>query len=284
MSDESTRGGTRRHVGRAVRKEVRIDASPEAIYDAWAKPEEIARWFVDRAEGEMAPGETVTWVFESFGYRIPVEVFEAEPGEHLAFGGEPPGRPPALQEVTIEREGGVSVLRLVNSGFLEGPDWDEELDGVDSGWEMALATLKLQLERYPGRRRHHRIVVRPVGEAPYESVSPLFTTREGLERWIGGSARLGAEPPAVGSGIRLAPEGLPELDGEVLATPGHELLLSWPAVDGVLGLKSFRLGPEGRRVALDLGTWPGDGVEPPAAVTEWLDRAVERLAAVVANA
>ena len=277
MSGETTRGG-RRHVGRAVRKEIRIDASPEAVWDAWAKPEEIARWFVDAAEGEMAAGETVTWIWEAFGYRIPIEVYEAQRGEYLAFGGEPPGRPPALQEVTIAREGGTTVLRLVNSGFLEGPDWDEELAGTDSGWELALATLAHYLERYRGRDRTHRLEMRPVEQAPYDAVVPLYTTRAGLESWVGGAARPGAEPLHRGAPAALdLGDGL-TLDGEVLAAAPHELLLSWPETDGVLGLKAFKAGPS-RSVALDWSSWgAGDRV---AEVERWMTVAVDRLAAEV---
>jgi len=278
MSGETTRGG-RRHVGRTVRKEVRIDASPEAVYDAWAKPDEIARWFVDQAEGEMSAGATVTWIWEAFGYRIPIEVYEAERGEYLAFGGEPPGRPPALQEVVIAREGGATVLRLVNSGFLEGPDWDEELAGVDSGWELALATLARYLERHRGRDRAHRLEMRPVEGMSYDAVVPLYTTRAGLETWTGGPARLGDEPLARGSSVALDPGAGLALDGEVLAAAPHELLLSWPETDGVLGLKSFKAGPR-RAVALDWSSWGGG--ETSEEVERWMTAAVDRLAAAVA--
>lgn len=277
---EPTIGGTRRrHHGRAVRKEIEIDASPEALWDAWAKPEEIARWFVDRAEGEMAAGATVTWVFERFGYRLPIEVYDAEPGEYLAFGGEVPGRPPALQEVLIRREGGTTVLRLVNSGFLEGPEWDEELEGVDSGWEHALATLKRYLERYRGRDRAHHLALRPAGAFAFDALAPLYTTRAGLESWLA-AARLGAEPLEPGTGVRLDLGGGLTLDGEVLARSAWEVLLSWPELDGVLGLKGFRFG-EGRAVALALSSWPPPGSpadERRAAATAVLEAAAGRLA------
>jgi len=284
MSDGTTHGGERRHVGRAVRKEVRIHASPEAVWDAWAKPEEIARWFVDRAEGEMAPGETVAWIWESFGYRIPVEVYEAVRSEYLAFGGEPPGRPPALQEVFIEPAGGAgggTVLRLVNSGFLDGPDWDEELEGVDSGWELALATLARYLESYAGRDRAHCFEMRPLGQVAYAVVMQLFSTRRGLESWAGGSARLDVEPLRRGTSVNLGLAGGLTLRGEVLAASRREVLLSWPEVDGVLALKAFSAGPE-CAVALDWSSW--GGAERAPEVEAWLAAAADRLAACVADA
>lgn len=281
MSDfEGTGGAGRRHEGPVVRKEIAIDATPEEIWDAWAEPEGIARWFVDRAEGRMEPGATVTWIFESFGYRLPIEVYEAERGRKLVFGGEAPGRPPALQEVYVRQEGGSTLLRLANSGFAE--DDEEGKAGVDSGWEMALATLKHQLERYPGRTRVHHFVMRPAG-FEYDDLVPLFTTAEGLGRWLAPEAEVEPSPAELGSRVRVPADGeLPGLRGEVLARTPWEALLSWPELDAVLGLKGFRMG-EGRAVALDFSAWPEDGAEGEVSdeVRAVLDRAVERLAAAV---
>ena len=286
MSDRDRSGaGERRHVGPVVEKEIGIDATPEDVWDAWAEPEGIARWFVDRAEGRMEAGATVTWIFETFGYRLPIEVYEAVRGRTLVFGGEPPDRPPALQEVHVRQEGGSTLLRLANSGFLEGDE--EGFAGVDSGWEMALATLKHQLERYPGRSRLHHFVMRPA-RFEYEDVVPLFTTAEGLDRWLATGVEVAPAPAEPGSRVTVpASDELPAgLRGEVLARTPWEVLLSWPEQDGVLGLKAFKMGPE-RAVALDFSSWPEKGAEAGVgeAVGEELrtalDRAVERLAAAV---
>lgn len=286
MSDRDDSGaGARRHIGPVVRKEIAIDATPEEVWDAWAEPAGIARWFVDRAEGRMEPGATVTWIFETFGYRLPIEVYEAERATKLVFGGEPPDRPAALQEVHVRQEGGSTVLRLANSGFAE--DDEEGFAGVDSGWEMALATLKHQLERYPERTRVHHITIRPA-RFEYDALVPLFTTAEGLGRWLAPGAEVEPSPAELGSGVRVpAGDELPVgLRGRVLARTPWEVLLSWPELDAVLGLKGFKMG-EDRAVALDFSAWPqeGPGEGAEAGVGEELraalDRATERLAAVV---
>lgn len=284
MSDfEDTGGAGRRHVGPVVRKEISIDATPEEVWEAWAEPDGIARWFVDRAEGRMEADATVTWIFETFGYRLPIDVYEAEPGRKLVFGGEPPDRPPALQEVHVRQEGGSTLLRLANSGFLE--DDEEGRAGVDSGWEMALATLKHQLERYPGRTRVHHLAMRPA-RFEYADLVPLFTTAEGLGRWLAPGAEVAPSSAEAGSGVRVpASDDLPlGLRGEILARTPWEVLLSWPELDGVLGLKGFRMG-EGRAVALDFSAWPEAGAAEGVseAVRAALDRAVEKLAAAVSS-
>ena len=67
----------RKHRGRQLVVEMRTRATPEEVYEAWANPEEIARWFVDKARGSDEVGSTFTWIFEKFGYEIPYEVVAA---------------------------------------------------------------------------------------------------------------------------------------------------------------------------------------------------------------
>ena len=105
MSGRDEGGAERRHIGPVVRKEITIDATPEEVWEAWAEPEGIARWFVDRAEGRMEAGATITWIFETFGYHLPIEVYEAERGRTLVFGGEPPGGRRPSRRSTSGRRG-----------------------------------------------------------------------------------------------------------------------------------------------------------------------------------
>ena len=131
------------HLGRIIRAEIRTKASPQQAYDAWADPEKIAHWFPDSAEGRAEPGATITWVFDTFNYRVPYEVLVAQPPEKFTVRwNPPPGMNPGVLEVTISKEAGDTVIRLVNSGFREGAQWDDEFEGIDSGWRMSLAKLK----------------------------------------------------------------------------------------------------------------------------------------------
>ncbi len=49
------------HRGRSLKVEMRTRATPEAVWEAWADPEKIARWFVDRASGKPEVGTTFTF-------------------------------------------------------------------------------------------------------------------------------------------------------------------------------------------------------------------------------
>jgi uncharacterized protein YndB with AHSA1/START domain len=226
--------GQRKHHGRIIDTSVRINTSPHRAWLAWADPQHIANWFVDRAEGVAAPGEVMTWFFDAFNYRQPVPILDAEADRSLVIGsGDQPGPQglPYLMEITITSEGGGTVVRLVNSGFSHDARFDDEFEGVVSGWDMALATLKYWLEHHPDARRTHRIVIEPA-EYSWATLRPLFRSSEGRQ-WLSPSVPAGAT---------------------VLADTGREVLLAWAERGAVLGLKAFRMGPQSV-VALDMSAW-----------------------------
>jgi hypothetical protein len=197
----------------------------------------------------------------------------------LTFGGESPGRPPALQVVTLEPQGGRTLLRLSNSGFGEGPDADDELGGVDSGWELALATLRHWLESEPPGRAWSHLTLRPAA-FEYDRIQPLYRTPAGLLRWLADAAEVSPQPLRMGSAVTLAFPGGRRLAGRVLASSVREVLLSWPETEGTLGLKCFAMGPGTRALCLHFRAWPKD----PAALADvpaLLDAAVARLADAV---
>jgi len=224
----------RKRYGRTIETSTRIKTTPQRAWEAWADPEQIANWFVDRAEGRAAPGEVMTWIFDAFDYRQPVPIEEATPGEAFVIGsGDRPGPHghPYMLEITIASDRGETTIRLVNSGFREDAAFDDEFEGVVSGWTLALATLKHWLERFPERRRTHRIVIEPA-DYTLAQLRPLYATAAG-RGWLG---------------------SLMPADAPVLADTGREVLLAWHTRDAVLGLKAFKMGPQ-PMLALDLSAW-----------------------------
>ena len=152
--------GTRKHHGRIIDTTIRMKTTPMRVWEAWADPQQIANWFVDRAEGEGRAGNTVKWFFDAFSYSMDVPITESEPGKSFVTAGDMgPDGMPYVMEITIAKEGGDTVMRLVNSGFSEDPKKDESYKGTVSGWANALATMKLWLEQYPMRTRHHDLVL-----------------------------------------------------------------------------------------------------------------------------
>jgi uncharacterized protein YndB with AHSA1/START domain len=245
----------RKHHGRVIDTSVRLKTSPLQAWEAWADPQQIANWFVDRAEGKAEAGGTMKWFFDTFNYALDVPIVEAEPGRTFVTGGGPgPDGLPYLMEITIEKDGDETVVNLVNSGFSEKPEKDRGFKDTASGWQCALATMKTWLERYPRLKRRRTILMRPAADGS-NRLHALYATTDGRSTWL---------PPD-------APA-----EGELLCDTGTEVLLRWPAERAVLGLKSFMMGPQ-HMVALDLSQWSEQGDAISADTHERLNRALDRL-------
>jgi hypothetical protein len=168
-------------------------------------------------------------------------------------------------------------VELVNSGFLEGAEWDDEFQGVDSGWKGALAILKHYLENFRGRRKTALLSMQPAS-FEYEVLQPLFTTAEGLSRWLASSGTVGRP----GERYEIDLRGGGRASGRVLLWTGRESVLSWDEVSGTLELKVFSAGPGGRMVGLRMLSWdPDSGREQE--LQSMADASVGRLAALLGD-
>ncbi|HEX4914954.1 MAG TPA: SRPBCC domain-containing protein, partial [Vicinamibacterales bacterium] len=176
----------RKHHGRVIDTSIRVNTTPMRAWEAWADPQHIANWFVDRAEGKAEAGATMKWFFEAFNYALDVPIVEAEPGRTFVTGGGPhPGSDglPYLMEITIEKDGDATVVNLVNSGFSEKPEKDRSFKDTESGWQCALTTMKTWLERYPELRRRRTILMRPAAD-PHGRLHALYATADGRSKWL----------------------------------------------------------------------------------------------------
>jgi uncharacterized protein YndB with AHSA1/START domain len=147
--------------GREVEAEITINAPVEAVWKALTDAEELTRWFPIQAE--VTPGEGgrqwLSWGEELAG-ESRIEIWE--PHRHLrTVAPEQPWSAEAGEvaplriavDFYLEGRGGMTVLRLVHSGFGEGADWDTEYESVRSGWQLELRGLRHYLERHHGTPR-----------------------------------------------------------------------------------------------------------------------------------
>lgn len=269
MPDEKTFD----HKGSLIRAEIDTSATPQQAWEAWADPEKIAAWFVDRAAGEAKPGGTMTWFFDNFGYVLPYKVVDAVPGELFVLKWDPPQGDSGILEVRIERRGGATVIRLVNSGFRDDAQWKEEYEGVVSGWQMSLAILRHYLENHFGRKKSSLLITRPASFA-YEQLRLYFLETAKLSRWLTQSGGIGK----VGDAVQLDLREAGKLTGRVLAVTKWEAAISWEEIGGTLELKGFKMGPQ-RAVGLRCLSWRRSADEMKN-VESQLSKAVERLAAI----
>lgn len=297
------------HTGRRVERETRIAADPEKVWNAWTDPELIAGWFVERAVNRAEEGGRVTWAWDRFGMEIEQEVVVADSPRRLVLRAAERGEARIL-EVTLEGGVGETVVRVVESGFGEGPDVEGEIEGFDAGWAIALALLRRYVERWYGRSKSELIALRPVaGECA--RVRPYFRTPEGLAEWLTGDAEAGgdASAAAADAGRGAAPASAPEpgaptsarggetaasavdahprelvlrnggtVTGAVLEEAHDEFVRAWEEVDGTLEFKAFAVPGDSCVVGLRAVSWSRSQDEMDR-FQPVFDAAVERLAA-----
>ncbi|TQM02098.1 SRPBCC family protein [Pseudonocardia kunmingensis] len=221
---------------RRLEKRIELDAPPEQVWDAIATGPGIAAWFVPH-DVQPREGGTVEQDYGG-GFTTRGRVTAWEPGRRFAYGAfdRPPdhasdrpddGRPQYAYEFLVEgRDGGGTVLRFVQSGFLDGADWDDEYDSFDTGWTLFFANLRSYLRHFAGL---------PVRNA----VAMSYTAGSARDIWPVLHRALGlAGHPAVGDAVTLAPDGPAAVTG-VVDVANEEFL----GVRSAHGL--HRIGAEG---------------------------------------
>jgi uncharacterized protein YndB with AHSA1/START domain len=172
-------------MSRTIEKQVRITATPEAVFRALTDAEEITRWFAPQAEATPGAGGRI---FLSWGAPFEgesrIEIWE--PNRHLRTC--EVARPVAL-DYYLEGQGGETVLRLVHSGFGDDASWDDEFNNVTKGWNLFLSNLRHYLERYPGQPCRQATIMMPVPvpqeEAWNRLLGPEVLVREGSTESLG---------------------------------------------------------------------------------------------------
>jgi uncharacterized protein YndB with AHSA1/START domain len=144
--------GTRRQ-----EHEIVIDAPIEAVWKAITDAEELTRWFVEQARVEPGVGGTIalSWDGPPTGSSR-IDAWEPNRRLRVTLGPMKPNQDAATQivdEYTIERRDGKTVLRLVSSGIPDSPDWDGFYSGTNSGWPSFFRTLRHYLEHHCGKPR-----------------------------------------------------------------------------------------------------------------------------------
>ena len=206
---------------RVIDLSVEVPGTPELVWEAIATGPGITSWFVPH-EVEEHEGGTVRMDFgPGFGEAV-ARVAAWEPPHRVVFIGE--GERALAYEWLVEaRDGSTCLVRLVNSGFGPGEDWDAEYDGLSSGWRIFLQNLRLHLTHFPGQ--------------PARAIIPAWMVAGPHEKAF---ARVCAElgiPADLAAGQRFATSGpgVPAVTGTVQSvldlatTRTYFLLLEQPA-------------------------------------------------------
>jgi uncharacterized protein YndB with AHSA1/START domain len=188
---------------RTVQVEVEVPGTPEEVWQAIATGPGISSWFVP-TEFEMRDGKPVAVTLD-FGPGMLARsvVTKWDPPRMFAAQGEGwGGSPPIADEWTVEaRDGGTCVVRIVHSLFAETDDWDNQLEGTESGWPAFFRILRIYLTHFRGQR-----------SAMMQWLAP--TTGNTAEAWDALTAAVGLKGVSVGQS-GTAPAGVPPLGGVV---------------------------------------------------------------------
>ena len=216
---------------RWVQVEVEVPGTPEEVWQAIATGPGISSWFVP-AEFEERDGTPVA-VTLNFGPGMESRsvITAWDPPRKFAAQGEGwGGSPPIADEWTVEaRAGGTCIVRIVHSLFASTDDWDDQLEGTESGWPGFFRILRLYLTHFRGQR-----------SAMMQWMAPA--TGSAADAWNTLTAALGLTGATAGQRW-TAPAGVPALAGVVehVGTSPHGALvrLDEPAGAAAFGAVSF---------------------------------------------
>ena len=136
-------------------------------------------------------------------------------------------------------------MRLVNSGFKETSAWDDEYEGIVSGWRMALSILMYYLEHHFGLPKSQFLVMRPA-QFEYKQLKPYFLQKDHLAKWLTRSGGVGQ----VGERYQLELRDGSTMSGRGLALTQREVTLGWEEMRATFEMKAFAMGPGKRMVGI----------------------------------
>ncbi len=215
---------------RSIEREIFIDAEPGRVWSAFTEAEQIVNWFALKAETQPGVGGHIGLAWDMKDVEPGrCHILEWQPDAHLlmTWRDAPSGDNELPVEITLLRQEGGTLLRLVHSGFLSDASWDEEYESHGRGWSYELRSLKFYLEHQFGRSRKYVMQRFPV----------TGDTKAAWQEIVG---RAGAFAPAVDSlteGVELL-LGLPDgtaTAGELLySTENRDFVVSAAILQGGL--------------------------------------------------
>ena len=198
---------------RAIDLSIEVPGTPEEVWRAIATGPGISSWYVPHHVEERAGGTARARFGAGPEMEVDGRVAAWEPPHRVVFdGGEDVGGL-AFEWLVEARDGGSCVVRLVNTGFGDGGEWDDQYDAVQEGWKLFLFNLRLHLEHFRGREATAALPTVSRTEDPRTAWATL-TGALGVPSTVAVGDRLGLDG---GDGARLA--------GTVVDVAEHRLAL-----------------------------------------------------------
>jgi uncharacterized protein YndB with AHSA1/START domain len=162
---------------RSVQVEVEVPGTPEEVWQAIATGPGISSWMVP-TEFEVQGGKPVA-VKMNFGpgmdVQFPVTAWDP-PRTWASESAGVSGSPPNANEWIVEaRDGGVCVVRFVQSLFASTDEWDNQLEAGHAAFLAFFRALRIYLTHFRGQRSTIMQFVVPVAGTEAEAWDALTT-------------------------------------------------------------------------------------------------------------
>jgi uncharacterized protein YndB with AHSA1/START domain len=139
---------------RTVHAETEVPGTPEDVWKAIATAEGISSWFVPtrvETNADGTPSKMVMHFGPGLDVTAPITAWDP-PRSFSAKSEIAAGGPAMATEWTVEaRSGGTCLVRVVHSLFASTDDWDDQLEGTESGWPGFFKILRLALTHFRGQ-------------------------------------------------------------------------------------------------------------------------------------
>ncbi len=224
---------------RSIELEVEVHGTPEEVWRAVATGPGIGSWYVPHEVEEREHGAATASFGPGSEMQVSGRVAAWEPPNRIVFDAGEDDDGLAFEWLVEAKDGGTCIVRLVNSGFLNGEEWDDYFDAMTEGWKMFMFNLQLHLEHFSGQSARASL--------------PLGSWRgPASDAWQRLTTALGIDPRAtVGDHIHTSGSGVPPLGGTVVAaTPTRLSIL----VDSPAPGTAF-LAAEGRGEHVEVSVW-----------------------------
>jgi uncharacterized protein YndB with AHSA1/START domain len=134
-----------------VEMELIVPGTPEQVWQAIATGPGNSAWFT-RTRIDEHVGGTIHFDLGAMGTSTG-EVTTWEPPFRFGYVEREwmEGAPPVATEITVtSRSGDRCVIRMVHSLFASADDWDDQLEGFESGWPGFFEVLRVYLKHFAG--------------------------------------------------------------------------------------------------------------------------------------
>ncbi len=236
---------------REIDMAVEVVGTPEQVWEAIATGPGISSWYVPHQVEEREGGVMGAQFGTAPEMQVEGRVAAWDPPHRVVFDGGDPSEGLVFEWLVEARDGGTCIVRLVNSGFGNGDEWDAQYDGMAEGWKIFMLNLQLHLEHF-------------AGQTATASLPMTGFAGDPKELWPTMAAALGAPAqPDKGSRVSLhAGEGL-ELAGTVVEVGASRMTLlvdapapgvAFVALEGMgdhvgASIWSYLYGEEGNAIA-----------------------------------